>query len=63
VLAAVCLAAACGAKNDRTPIDPAQADRYLLQRANEAMTKKKWVDAREYFREVVENYPLSPVRA
>lgn len=63
VLAAVCLAAACGAKNDRTPIDPAQADRFLLQRANEAMSKKKWVDAREYFREIVENYPLSLVRA
>src|SRR5262245_39905213 len=55
-------AAACGAKKDPLPTDPAQADRFLLDHGKEALAKKKWMDAREYFRKVVDNYPNSSLR-
>ena len=56
-------AAACGAKKDALPSDPAQADKFLLDHGKEALAKKKWMDAREYFRKVVDNYPNSGYRA
>jgi len=58
VLAAV---AACGPKKNVIPQN-AQPDRYLLDRANEAVMKKDWTRAREYFRQVVDNYPQSALR-
>jgi len=56
-------AAACAGKKEALPSDPAQADRFLLDKGKEALTKKKWIDAREYFRKVVDNYPNSSYRA
>ena len=55
-------AAACGPKTPPRPADPAVADRYLMDRGREAVERKRWIDAREYFRELVENYPASPLR-
>jgi outer membrane protein assembly factor BamD len=54
---------ACGPKGPVRPPDPALADRFLFERGTDALTRRKWLDAREYFREIVENYPLSPHRA
>jgi len=63
-LTAVVALAACGAKNKNAiPSDAAQPDRFLFDRGTEAAGKEKWVDAREYFRQVVDNYPGSPLRA
>jgi len=63
-LTAVMALAACGAKNKNAiPSDAAQPDRFLFDRGTEAAGKEKWVDAREYFRQVVDNYPGSPLRA
>ena len=59
---ALALVPACGAKRDPRPVDPALADRFLLDRGNEAASKKKWLEAREYYRELVENYPQSSYR-
>jgi outer membrane protein assembly factor BamD len=55
--------AACSGKKDQIPTDPAQADQYLLDHGKQALAKKKWLDAREYFRKVVDNYPNSSLRA
>jgi outer membrane protein assembly factor BamD len=66
--AAACLAVAalvggCGNKNPRTAAaNTAQPDRFLMDRAAEAMGKKDWVKAREYYRQIVDNYPQSPLR-
>ena len=54
--------AACGAKGPVRPTVPALADQYLMMQGREALGKKRWIEAREYFREVVENYPGSPLR-
>jgi outer membrane protein assembly factor BamD len=63
-LTAVLALTACGAKNKTAvPADTAQPDRFLFDRGTEALKKERWVDAREYFRQVVDNYPGSPLRA
>ena len=62
-LLAMALAAGCGGKNAPVPVDPAQADRFLLDRGHEALAKKRWLDARQYYRQVVDNYPSSSFRA
>ena len=58
---AVALTAACGQKS-AVPTNLAQPDRYLMDRGDEALTRKRWADAREYYRQVVDNYPNSPLR-
>lgn len=63
-LAAAVVLAGCGAKNkNAVPADATQPDRFLFDRGTEALKKERWIDAREYFRQVVDNYPGSPVRA
>jgi outer membrane protein assembly factor BamD len=39
-----------------------QADKYLFDRGNESLQQKKWIEAREYFRKLVDTYPQSPYR-
>ncbi len=63
-LAATLLVTGCGAKNKKAvPTDATQPDKFLFDRGTEAMMKERWIDAREYFRQVVDNYPGSPLRA
>jgi outer membrane protein assembly factor BamD len=64
LLTAVLALAGCGAKNKKVlPKDTAQPDQFLFERGNEALMKERWLDAREYFKQVVDNYPGSPLRA
>ena len=56
-------AAACSAREEAPPPDPALADRFLFERGTDALNRRKWLDAREYYRQIVDNYPLSPHRA
>lgn len=64
VLLAVLLAAAgCGGgTRDVTPANTANPDQFLYERGLAALKERKWIDAREYFRQVVDNYPGSPLR-
>ena len=55
--------AGCGSRDSTPPTDPAFADRFLMERGNETIAKRRWIDAREYFRQIVENYPQSAYRA
>ena len=55
-------AIACGGGKKNVIPSNSQPDRYLMDRANEAVGKKEWLKAREYFRQVVDNYPGSPLR-
>jgi outer membrane protein assembly factor BamD len=59
---ALALTAACGGKKSVLPANNPQPDRFLFERGEEALKNKKWADAREYYRQVVDNYPQSPVR-
>jgi outer membrane protein assembly factor BamD len=64
VAALLVVVAACGAAGNKNvaPANNAQPDRFLMDRANDAMMKKQWTRAREYYRQVVDNYPQSPLR-
>jgi outer membrane protein assembly factor BamD len=39
------------------------ADKFLFDRGMQSLKERKWFDAREYFRRIVETYPGSPHRA
>jgi outer membrane protein assembly factor BamD len=54
--------AACGGNRNVNPQNTAQPDRFLMDRATEAMGKRNWLEAREYYRQIVDNYPQSPIR-
>ena len=62
VLVLAATAAGCGANKSVVPTGMLEADKYLFQRGTELLGKKKWYQAREYFRQVVDNYPQSAVR-
>jgi outer membrane protein assembly factor BamD len=59
------LAGACATSGPRNkvPAGERQPDKFLFDRGNEALGKKKWMQAREYFQTIVETYPQSPHRA
>jgi outer membrane protein assembly factor BamD len=62
IVVALCAPAACGGGRSTVPPNTVQPDRFLFDRGTESIKNKKWLDAREYFRQVVDNYPQSPVR-
>jgi outer membrane protein assembly factor BamD len=63
LIAAMALSAACGSKSKSPAMAPGvEPDQYLFDRGQEELKKKSWFKAREYFRQVVENYPQSRYR-
>ncbi|MGC4083850.1 MAG: outer membrane protein assembly factor BamD [Vicinamibacterales bacterium] len=58
------LSAACAASSGRRAVPPgtAQPDQFLFERGKEALERKKWLTAREFFKQVTETYTQSPVR-
>jgi outer membrane protein assembly factor BamD len=56
------LAAGCGGNKNVVPANQANPDRFLFERGTKALSDRKWADAREYFRQVVDNYPNSTHR-
>jgi outer membrane protein assembly factor BamD len=62
LFAALVGTAACGSTRSDLPPDTANPDRFLFDRGVETIKEQKWLDAREYFRQVVDNYPQSPLR-
>jgi outer membrane protein assembly factor BamD len=61
-IAVVALAAGCAAKAKPLPPGSADADKFLFERGQQAAKDKKWLEAREYFRNIVDNYPQSSYR-
>jgi outer membrane protein assembly factor BamD len=55
--------AACATTPGRVPEGVAQPDRYLFEHGTKALNDRKWLTAREYFRQLVDAYPQSPFRA
>jgi outer membrane protein assembly factor BamD len=56
-------ATACGGgPKNAIPPGTAQADEYLYMRGTAALMMEKWLDARQYFQQIVDNYPQSPRR-
>ena len=61
LIGALLTAAACGQK-DVIPQNVANPDRFLFDRGEAALKEKNWLEAREYYRQVFDNYPQSPLR-
>lgn len=64
--AALCLLAASAACKSAPKLPEAgsvDAPKFLFDRGNESLKDKKWLNAREYFRRLVDTYPGSPYRA
>ncbi|HVG70406.1 MAG TPA: outer membrane protein assembly factor BamD [Vicinamibacterales bacterium] len=61
LVSALIIAAACGNK-DVAPQNAANPDRFLFDRGEAALKEKKWIEAREFYRQVFDNYPQSPFR-
>lgn len=60
---ALAWAAGCGADRTRVPPGTTEPDKLLFERGTAALNDKKWLTAREYFRQIVDGYPQSPYRA
>jgi len=64
LVAAVVSAAGMGCAR-RAPLPPpgaVDADQFLMTRGTEALDEGHWLEAREYFRRLVDTYPQSPFR-
>jgi len=63
VAVAVVAAAGCGIKTrGAVPPGTTEPDRFLFEKGTEALNNKKWLTAREFFKQVVETYTASPYR-
>lgn len=62
LLTASIVATGCAARRDTIPPGTINADQYLFEQGQAAMKDEKWVQAREYFRQIVDNYPQSEHR-
>lgn len=62
--ALVLTAAACGGQRGPKLPEPGSidADKFLFDRGTQAIARKRWLEAREYFRRLVDTYPQSPYR-
>jgi outer membrane protein assembly factor BamD len=61
LVSALITAAACGNK-DVIPQNAANPDRFLFERGDAALKERNWIEAREFYRQVFDNYPQSPFR-
>lgn len=62
--AALAVTGACASANGRRAVPPGttQPDQFLFDRGKAALENRKWLTAREYFKQVTETYTQSPVR-
>ncbi|HUE87178.1 MAG TPA: outer membrane protein assembly factor BamD [Vicinamibacterales bacterium] len=52
----------CAASQALIPPGTVDADKFLFDRGQEELKERRWLRAREYFRQIVDNYPQSPYR-
>jgi outer membrane protein assembly factor BamD len=63
VLAALGASLACATQTRGVvPTGTSEPDKFLFDKGNEALPAKRWLVAREYFKQVVETYTQSPYR-
>ncbi len=62
MIGVLALVAACAQKRDVVPAGTAEADKFLYERGEAALNDRKWISAREYYRQIVDNYPQSTYR-
>jgi outer membrane protein assembly factor BamD len=63
IVLTVTLASACATGPRQPPPGLPEPDKFLFDHGTEALNDRKWLSAREYFRQLVDSYPQSTVRA
>jgi outer membrane protein assembly factor BamD len=66
VLAATLAISAAGCASGgpkKPPPGSLEPDKFLYERGSENLERKRWLVAREYFRQLIDSYPQSPFRA
>ena len=58
----LCVTVACAGKKDAVPTGITEVDKFLYDKGTDALNRKRWYSAREYFQRLVDNYPQSPYR-
>jgi outer membrane protein assembly factor BamD len=62
-LALAALAAACGSTTrGLVPAGTTEPDKFLFDKGTDALNRKKWLTAREYYKQLNETYTASPMR-
>ena len=54
---------ACAGGALKPPTGTPEPDKFLFERGSDALNKRRWLVAREYFRELTDTYPQTPFRA
>jgi outer membrane protein assembly factor BamD len=62
VAAAVALSACASQGRGAVPAGTTEPDKFLFDKGTAELAKKKWLTAREYFKQVTETYTASPYR-
>jgi outer membrane protein assembly factor BamD len=62
-LAGAAFTSACSSASKRPPVGTLEPDKFLWERGTQELAKKHWLNAREYFRQLMDSYPQSPYRA
>ena len=62
-LAGAVFTSACSSASKRPPVGTLEPDKFLWERGTQELNKKHWLNAREYFRQLMDSYPQSPYRA
>jgi len=60
---AAAVATGCSSGPKKPPTGTPEPDKFLFDRGTESLNAKKWLTAREYFRNLVDSYPQSRYRA
>jgi len=63
VALAIVVGACTGGGPKKPPTGTPQPDKFLFDRGTENLNRKRWIVAREYFRQLVDSYPQSEYRA
>jgi outer membrane protein assembly factor BamD len=61
-VASLAAATACASASRGVPPGTVEPDKYLYDKGTAALNAKKWLTAREFFREIVDSYTQSPYR-
>jgi outer membrane protein assembly factor BamD len=55
--------AACATGPKKPPVGTLEPDKFLWERGTQELNRRRWLTAREYFRQLMDSYPQSPYRA
>jgi outer membrane protein assembly factor BamD len=63
LLALAALVSACASGPKRPPVGAEEPDKFLWEHGHAALKDRRWLVAREFFRQLMDSYPQSPFRA